>query len=137
MKKYTLFAALTLSFVFSQDLMAQNARKTNAERQQIHKQANDTQQMAAVNSEMQRMIFRFETAYEDKDVESTATLQKTLANLMQNGLKFQEKNGVAVDAKTTQMVADFAKFNFDFTGDETKEEVTMKGVPSAFMKTMK
>ncbi|MFT4759480.1 MAG: hypothetical protein ACI9LN_001444 [Saprospiraceae bacterium] len=137
MKKYTLFAALILSFAFSQDITAQNARKSDAERQQIHNQANDTQQMSAVNSEVQSIIFRFETAYEDKDVESTKVLQETLGRLMQNGLDYQVKSGVAVDSKMTIMVADFAKFKFDFASTETKEDVSMKGVPSAFMKTMK
>ena len=137
MKKYTLFAALILCFAFSQDITAQNARLSDAERQNVHNEANKTQQMAAVNSEMQRMIFRFETAYEDKDVESTKVLQETLANLMQNGLDYQTKNGVAVNAETKKMVANFSTYKFNFAGAETKEDVTMKGVPNAFMKTMK
>jgi hypothetical protein len=137
MKKYTLFVALIFSFVFSQSLTAQNARLSDAERMDVHNKTSQEQQMVAVNSEMQRMIFRFETAYEDKDVESTKILQETLTELMQNGLDHQMKSGVAVDAKMKQMVADFAKFNFNFSGNETKKEVMMKGVPSAFAKTMK
>lgn len=137
MKKYTLFAALILCFAFSQDITAQNARLSDAERQNVHNEAKKTQQKAAVNAEMQRLIFRFETAYEEQDVESTRVLQETLANSMQNGLNHQMKSGVAVDADMKKMVADFSTYKFDFAGAETKEDVQMKGVPSAFMKTMK
>lgn len=137
MKKYTLFAMLMASFVFTQDLMAQNARRSDAERMAIHNNEKTNQQSAAVNTEMQRMIFRFETAYEDKDVESTKVLQETLVNLMRSAIDYRAKNGEQMATTTKKMVDNFAKYAFKFNGAESKKAVEMKGVPNEFMKLMK
>lgn len=137
MKKYTLLAALMIGCFFSGQLSAQNSSLSPEERQTMHKEAQSTQQNAAVNAEMERMIFRFESAYEEKDVESTKILQNTLAELMENAMDYQVKNGQKVDSKTDKTVANFADYTFDFSRVELKQDMEMKGVPSMFMKMMK
>jgi len=137
MKKYTLLTALMICCFFSGQLSAQNGTLSPDKRQTMHQEAESTQQNAAVNAEMNRMIFRFESAYEEKDVESTKILQSTLAELMENAMDYKAKNGQKVDSKMDKTVANFADYTFDFSRVESKQDVEMKGVPSAFMKMMK
>ena len=136
MKKYTLFGLLLVNFFFISNAQAQIANSHVLERNTIQREEALLQQKAAVNSEMQRIIFRFETAYEDKDVESTKILQNTLAELMQSALNYPAKQGEEMDDATTTMVKNFSNFQFDFPETETKEAVEMKGLPSEFMKLM-
>jgi len=82
------------------------------------------------------MIFRFETAIEDKDVESTKILQTTLVRLMKSTMNWQKNNGQEVSKELTTQVADFETYDFAFAANETKKEVEMKGIPSAFLKAL-
>lgn len=136
MKKYTLLAALMIGCFFSGQLIAQNGTLSPEERQTMHQNAQTTQKNAAVNTEMERMIFRFESAYEEKDVESTKILQETIANLMQKAMDYQATKGAKVDNKTSKSVADFTAYKFDFTQVESKQDIEMKSYPSTFMKSL-
>lgn len=136
MKKLTYIAALTFGFFFSQNMVAQNAATSTMDRSDRHQQAQAAQQLEASKNEFQKMIFRFETAVEEKDAKSTKDLQQVLARMMRSTINWKNNNGMEVAKDVETKVTAFENYQFDFAATETKKEVEMKGIPSAFLKTL-
>ena len=83
------------------------------------------------------MIFRFETAIEDRDVESTKVLQNSLVRMMKGTMNWMENHNQPMDESFATQVADFEKHQFTFDQASSKKDVDMKGMPSNFLKALK
>ena len=128
MKKYLLIFVLAFSFM---SLNAQN----ELTRQQRHDQAMAQQHEEGLIKNMQDIAFRFETAFEEKDLESTKVLQNDLVTLMVKAKKAEKS--MVNQKKQKAIIEKFASYKIDFNKKESAADVKFKSMPNEFIKLIK
>ena len=128
MKQYIFTVIVAIASVASTYAQQSNTEdRTARHQQQMVQQNKDT-------SKFEELVFRFETAYEDRDIISTAMIQQQLTDWMQTRLKADKADfSDSQYEKWVTSIDEFSKYTFKYNDDNHKKDEMTQQIPQSFL----